>query len=29
MSRHWVGITAVDFFIIECLAYALTLEHSA
>ena len=29
MSRHWVDITAVGFFIIEWLVYALTLEHSA
>jgi uncharacterized membrane protein len=29
MSRHWVDITAVGFFIIEWLAYALTLEHLA
>ena len=28
MSRHWVDITAVGFFIIEWTAYALTLEHS-
>jgi uncharacterized membrane protein len=29
MSRHWVDITAVGFFIIEWLVYAATLEHSA
>ena len=29
MSRHWVDITAVGFFIIEWLVYGLTLEHSA
>lgn len=29
MSRHWVDIAAVGFFIIEWLVYALTLEHSA
>ncbi|MGY4358836.1 putative membrane protein [Bradyrhizobium sp. i1.7.7] len=29
MGRHWVDITAVGFFIIEWLVYALTLEHSA
>src|SRR3954454_20359964 len=29
MSRDWVDITAVGFFIIEWLVYALTLEHSA
>lgn len=29
MSRHWVDITAVGFFIVEWLVYALTLEHSA
>jgi len=29
MSRHWVDITAVGFFIIEWLGYAATLEHSA
>lgn len=29
MSRHWVDIVAVGFFIIEWLVYALTLEHSA
>ena len=29
MSRHWVDITAVGFFIIEWLVYGVTLEHSA
>jgi uncharacterized membrane protein len=29
MSRHWVDITAIGFFIIEWLVYAATLEHSA
>ncbi|WJR81232.1 DUF599 domain-containing protein [Bradyrhizobium sp. NP1] len=29
MSGHWVDITAVGFFVVEWLGYAITLEHSA
>jgi uncharacterized membrane protein len=29
MSGHWVDITAVGFFVVEWLGYAVTLEHSA
>src|SRR5690349_4630214 len=29
MSGYWVDVAAVGFFVIEWVAYAITLEHSA
>ena len=29
MAAYWVDIAAVAFFVVEWLAYGLTLEHTA